>query len=543
MESFFRTDINCVSELSKQGHYDFIIVGSGLAGGILARKLVESNKRVLLIEKGGLLFSTHCLNTSRPHGRTPGPCHDNHVIYNAVKQKVHAADGSDPYVGGTVHCLGGRSNVWGLLSLRILKEEHEAFFPQEISDYLENGGYENAFRLLTNNSQCDGHVYPNDDIDPSAKSEAESDLNSAIREFYRGMGKISSPVVDLSPMAAEFKSLKLYNFPQGAYSTVDFLLERLYARDPNLTVLLNTEVLALRDETKTGLSELSVRSSAKSKLYQLCSKTIILSAGTIGTATIALNSGLQKTLPLAGKGLSEHEIWILQFRKELNAGEQLKDPMKSFARLMIGGEDALVNFAINANSFLARQFSTTQAATITGNFLNPAHVDSPSCDTVSITVNTQAKLSEVNEVLNIPSPDSVVYVKRTIQDLAKRKARQADIQNLATTIRNKLLRTNSSVPVPPPFVADFGAVSHEVGTMRMQGPNTPDFVVDKTLQIKGRSNLYVCDLSIFPFCPMENPSLTLAAIALWLAERLSSESVQVLLPSSKNPVQNIRSRI
>ena len=107
-------DIDRVCELDNQGYYDFIVVGSGLAGGTLTRKLIENNKRVLLIEGGGMIFSTHCLNTSRPHWETDGvegPAQDNDMVYNVVKQKVVTAPDSDVYVGGPVywwpkHCMG-----------------------------------------------------------------------------------------------------------------------------------------------------------------------------------------------------------------------------------------------------------------------------------------------------------------------------------------------------------------------------------------------------------------------------------------------------
>ncbi|KAG9103829.1 hypothetical protein FRC07_009917, partial [Ceratobasidium sp. 392] len=55
--------------------YDIIIVGSGIGGGVLAHDLFDTNnmlgkraKRVLLLEKGGLFFHSHCLNTARPDG-------------------------------------------------------------------------------------------------------------------------------------------------------------------------------------------------------------------------------------------------------------------------------------------------------------------------------------------------------------------------------------------------------------------------------------------------------------------------------------------
>ena len=98
--------------------------------------------------------------------------------------------------------------------------------------------------------------------------------------------------VHLSPMASKFKSQKLYNFPQGAYSTVDYLLHRTYKRNPNLMILLNIEALTVSKGTDTGQLTLKVRPLSGDRTYQLAAKTVILSAGTIGTTRIVLSSGL-----------------------------------------------------------------------------------------------------------------------------------------------------------------------------------------------------------------------------------------------------------
>lgn len=524
-------DIDRVSKLCKQDHYDVIIVGSGLAGGILTRRLIERNKRVLLIEKGGLAFTTHCLNTSRPHwqiGSLEGPSQDNDVVYQAVKQKVQTAAGSDPYAGGPVYCLGGRSNVWGLYSPRIIKKVHQEFFPNNISSYLEEEGYDRALRLFSNQSQDANNIYPQGVISATKVAEAQGDLIRAIRQFFTNWGHSTQYVTAaLAPMAAEFGSDKPYNFPQGAYSTVDFLLDCAYARNSNLTILLNTEVLYLSSDVNAKTQTLAVRSSSGGGLYNLSAKKIILSAGTLGTATIGLNSGLQKESNLVGKGLTDHEIWGVRFLREKNADDLLNDPIKFQSRLVIGKKDdvehpdALLNVAINANSFLARDFCPSQLIRRNGELCNVTNLDPTRYDTVNVTIENRADLSEENEVLNIPSPEPVVRIKHTINDKTKYEKGQQRMQDLATQIRNVLLECSPSEPAPRLSRAGFGAVAHEVGTMRIKGPKTDQsYVVDEGLRVQGFNNLYVCDLSIFPFSPPANPSLTLAAIALWLADRL-----------------------
>lgn len=68
--------------------------------------------------------------------------------------------------------------------------------------------------------------------------------------------------------------------------------------------------------------------------------------------------------------------------------------------------------------------------------------------------------------------------------------------------------------------AALGGVAHEVGTLRL-GSNGKG-VVDGNLQYNGYDNLFVCDLSVFPSSPAANPTLTLAALSLRLADRIKS---------------------
>ena len=142
MDKFLTADIRDVIRLCEANFYDFIVVGSGIGGGVLAQTLIQNSngKRVLLIEQGGLTFSTHCLNTPRPHWNhniREGPSQDNDIVYRAVKETINTVTSdSYEYVGGPVYCIGGRANVWGLYTPKMHEAEAKKYFPEAVRSYL-----------------------------------------------------------------------------------------------------------------------------------------------------------------------------------------------------------------------------------------------------------------------------------------------------------------------------------------------------------------------------------------------------------------------
>ena len=265
---------------------------------------------------------------------------------------------------------------------------------------------------------------------------------------------------------------------------------------------------------------LTVRSVTNQQLHQIVSKSVILCAGTIGTASIALNSGLQTWIPKVGKGLTDHEIWgwhiLWDIKDEAKPG---KDPMKFQSEISIDEEPAQLNVAVNANTFLSRDFAAfpTQSLSCSAKANSAGSSTSSNKDMINITLEFQSPLSEDNEVLALLASDPVIHIKRSTASAEK----QEKMQDLAKEIRRSLLGA-SSEDGPRFALAGSGVVAHEVGTMRLQGPKTQtDYVVDENLQVRGRPDLYVCDLSIFPVSPGTNPSLTLVALAMHLAESLA----------------------
>ncbi|KAF4998986.1 hypothetical protein FGRMN_2785 [Fusarium graminum] len=540
MDHLLHLDTDVVCLLAKLNSYDYIIVGSGFGGGPLAEALASKQKKVLLIERGGVIFSTHVLNTSRPYynrGASNSP-EGNERVYDSVKAKVQLTDRSDAYVGGPVYCIGGRSNLWGTWIPEIGDETLNKYFPADIVKYLttkegDARGYDKAFSYLTDDDPRDG-IYPEGDGDHEVSAQdigaATEKLNTALEGAKFG----------IMPIAAQFNAPAPYKFAQGAYSTTLSIMNRMYANDPYLTVLLNTEVIATTydpDSPNKRVNGLKIRdkSSCTIKDLEVGKAKIILSAGSIGTASIAINSGLQNLNPLVGQGLIDHNICYVRFAKQKDGG--LEKPLNLKTHLKVGGEECLVTVTINANFFLSgssASLNTTHFYRKDGTLLGPLKDPSDeqkNFDTICVLFEFVGKLDNENSVLSIPGMDPVLDIRRA----PITHEVQCAMEEIILKVRDSFVdakptkspKTGASLCPDPglrPQHLGFGVFSHESGTMRMDGPQG-DGVVDKNLKVKGVDNLWVCDMSIMPVSPEANPALTLAALSLRLAEHLSCDDI------------------
>ena len=139
-----------------------------------------------------------------------------------------------------MYCLGGRSNVWGLWTPAVDDATLKEYFPKPIYDDLTSHGLKEAFNLLSNYSQLDA-IYPTDDFKTpdgiNALDNATDALNKAVGDYIQPGHQLG-----LGPLAVQLNALQPYRFPQGGFSTTGPLLNRMYAKDEHLTVLLHTEV-------------------------------------------------------------------------------------------------------------------------------------------------------------------------------------------------------------------------------------------------------------------------------------------------------------
>lgn len=499
-------------EMAAARSWDIVIVGAGFGGGVLAADLFDTNtklaesgggKDILVIEQGNLIFHSHCLNTARPTV-TGDSGQQNDAFFHDFRSAYQTAE-SPEWGGGPVYTLGGRSNVWGLFIPRPEDTTFGKYFPEAVVEDLNQDYFEKAEALLKYAPPMTQDVH---------QSLIDS-LNKTPGVFWQ-WGRIASEF--------QLKQSRNFDFAEGAYSTVDKLLEiamnnsKVAPADVKFDILLDAQVDRLEFE---GTSVTGVRLRGSDALIH--AKHVVLCAGSVHSAAILRRSNVPLTEDggkTAGR-LTDHDMYIVQRSYLYTRPEWTREtigPMKLQTFTELGSPQhqvtALANISIDSSSFLGRD----------------NHDDSTVANFVMVFV-LPCELQASNDITLDDSGNPVIKIKRAVDpDHAKKlEGMNGLLKEVMDTMvkRFKVEFVEDMYPEDSVFSRPLrlGNVAHELGSLPMPLKTpasipTQMAVVDENLELKGRRGVSVCDLSVFPVSTAANPSLTLAALALRLSAKL-----------------------
>src|SRR6201984_1194607 len=276
-----------------QRRYDFIVVGAGAAGSVLAAELSASGAQVLVIESGGLDDATTTPNPSIWFYNVGGPL-DYHLPVTPSprlnNRKFNMALG---------HVLGGGSTINAMGWMRGMQRDYD--------DWAKNGakGWAFADVLPVFKSQEDWEGGANEWRGSGGPIHIGRPKNPhrTAPAFIEAARQMGMPILDdvNGPMRPGAGYINMNIAADGTRVSAARAFLRPALSRPHLTLLLNTEVVKLNF---SGTRCVGVKLMTDGAVKDIAAdKEVILAAGTINSPKLLMLSGVGEAKALRGFGI------------------------------------------------------------------------------------------------------------------------------------------------------------------------------------------------------------------------------------------------
>lgn len=532
--------------------YDLVIVGTGFCGLAVAHRALERDPhcRILMLERGPFFLPEHFQNLPLPYVGTLGGLSET-FPWTLAASTASGADGTVTWQHGMVPFFGGRSTLWSAWCPRPTDEEFAGWPAATIAAARAN--FEKAEELL--------HVQRADAVDAARGKEELEFIQRQQRPIYgalqrrvqtllgRGSGDISA-VYRTEPAPLASGSAREDGIDFQKYSTPGDLLalvlrQRLLATEGNGSPLhIATECVVERIVQQDGRATALATSRG---VLPLGDAKLVLAMGTLPPTTLVRNSFPQ--MSNAGSRFSAHFITSIVAR----VPRADLDPQGEFGSLELGacyvagkGQDWTQQFHIQLSALSDRD-PVRNAATALRYMPDVVATASmaqlqSSQDHVVFVCAVLGELdhrNQRNSFLNNPAdPDLTTNSLLRIAE-GERDRETWDVMDRTTfEVLERLLSPQGAARVEywhgapdqgtwlndRPNVAErrVNALVHESSTLHIGVDDTP---VGVDYRLRGTENVFVTGGALWPQGGSWNPTLTMVALGMDLADRLVAPRV------------------
>jgi choline dehydrogenase-like flavoprotein len=512
-------------------HYDLIVIGSGPGGASLAQRLAPTGKRILLLERGDYLRRTRA-NWDAQTVFVDGAYQASETWYGADGRSFHP---------GLHYYVGGNSKVYGAALLRLRERDFEEIrHPDGLSPAwpLKYGDFEPYYAAAEQLFHVHGQrgedpneppasgpfPYPAVSHEPAIQALSDRLAGCGLHPFHLPLGilldeKDGQP----TPTSICIRCDAFDGFPCPVNGKADaqvMCVDPALKAHPNLSLLTGACVSRLETDV-TGRTVTAVHVTRDGRHEQYSADLVIVACGALSSALLLLRSasdahpnGLANRSGQLGRNYMRHNQSVLM--------GLMREPNDTVFQKTL----AVSDYYFGADDWpyplgLIQMCATAHGAEIRGEAL-PEWLEWLPKMPFDVMARHATAFWLSSE--DLPHPDNRIFYdgERVVLDVtegnmeAHRRLRKKLQQMLKDTgahptLMERSLYLGKDIPI--------GGTAHQAGTARF-GRDPLTSVLDLDCKAHDLDNLYLTDASFFPSIGAVNPTLTIIANALRVADRI-----------------------
>jgi choline dehydrogenase-like flavoprotein len=516
-----------------EGRYDLIVIGTGPGGASLAYRLASSGKRILLLERGDYL------------PRSPLNWDSQAVFVDAIYQTQELWYGRDgrAFHPGLHYYVGGNSKVYGAALLRMREADFgeirhgDGISPAWPLSYAElEPYYAQADQLFhvhgergedsTEPPASAPFPYPAVVHEPRIAALSESLSRQGLHPFHLPLAiLLDEKDGKVTPTSPCIRCDAFDGFPcpmNGKADAQVVCIDPMLRQHPNVTLLTGAYVSRLRTNASGNALE-AVEVQRGGQLEEYSADIVVAACGALSTALLLLRSanarhpeGLANGSGQVGRNYMRHNQSILM--------ALMREPNDTIFQKTL----ALSDFYLRSDDWeyplgLMQMCATSHGAQIRGEAL-PSWLEwAPKMPFEQMARHSMDFWLSSED---LPRAQNRIYYQgeRIVLDITennveahqrlRRKLQQLlDKAGTHPVLMERNLYLGKNIPI--------GGTAHQAGTARF-GTDPATSVLDLSCKAHELDNLYVADASFFPSIGAVNPTLTIIANALRVADGIAA---------------------